>query len=92
MSRIVSRFCLLIFFQPRYLLTSLASNDLAIGLLVTPFGVLPAVYQCWPYSDIVCQIQVRSLQINGFINIYMYFYYVFYYDIIVYVWGQKSVE
>ncbi|XP_075222398.1 trace amine-associated receptor 8c isoform X2 [Lycorma delicatula] len=43
--------------QPRYLLTSLASNDLAIGLLVTPFGVLPAVYQCWPYSDIVCQIQ-----------------------------------
>ncbi|RZF46830.1 hypothetical protein LSTR_LSTR008062 [Laodelphax striatellus] len=43
--------------QPRYLLTSLASNDLAIGLLVTPFGVLPAIYQCWPFSDIVCQIQ-----------------------------------
>ncbi|KAG8332170.1 trace amine-associated receptor 9 [Homalodisca vitripennis] len=43
--------------QPRYLLTSLAGNDLAIGLLVTPFGVLPAVYGCWPYSDILCQIQ-----------------------------------
>ncbi|XP_049961912.1 trace amine-associated receptor 1-like [Schistocerca serialis cubense] len=43
--------------QPRYLLTSLASNDLAIGLLVTPFGVLPAVYRCWPYGEIFCQIQ-----------------------------------
>ncbi|XP_031773565.1 trace amine-associated receptor 9 isoform X1 [Apis florea] len=43
--------------QPKYLLTSLASNDLAIGLLVTPFGFLPAVYGCWPYGEIVCQIQ-----------------------------------
>ncbi|KAL2727796.1 trace amine-associated receptor 9 isoform X1 [Vespula maculifrons] len=45
--------------QPRYLLTSLASNDLAIGLLVTPFGFLPAVYGCWPYGEVVCQIQFR---------------------------------
>lgn len=44
--------------QPRYLLTSLASNDLAIGLLVTPFGFLPAVYGCWPYGEVACQIQV----------------------------------
>uniref|UniRef100_A0ABD2X9B3 G-protein coupled receptors family 1 profile domain-containing protein n=1 Tax=Trichogramma kaykai TaxID=54128 RepID=A0ABD2X9B3_9HYME len=43
--------------QPRYLLTSLASNDLAIGLLVTPFGFVPAIYSCWPYGEIVCQIQ-----------------------------------
>ncbi|XP_044018750.1 trace amine-associated receptor 9 isoform X2 [Aphidius gifuensis] len=43
--------------QPKYLLTSLASNDLAIGLLVTPFGFLPAVYGCWPYGEVVCQIQ-----------------------------------
>ncbi|XP_058797528.1 trace amine-associated receptor 9-like isoform X2 [Phymastichus coffea] len=43
--------------QPRYLLTSLASNDLAIGLLVTPFGFIPAVYSCWPYGELVCQIQ-----------------------------------
>ncbi|KAI4502359.1 hypothetical protein M0802_002271 [Mischocyttarus mexicanus] len=43
--------------QPRYLLTSLASNDLALGLLVTPFGFLPAVYGCWPYGEVVCQIQ-----------------------------------
>ncbi|KAG8035048.1 hypothetical protein G9C98_001538 [Cotesia typhae] len=43
--------------QPKYLLTSLASNDLAIGVLVTPFGFLPAVYGCWPYGEVVCQIQ-----------------------------------
>ncbi|PNF26315.1 hypothetical protein B7P43_G02651 [Cryptotermes secundus] len=43
--------------QPRYLLTSLASNDLAIGLFVTPFGFLPALYHCWPYGEIFCQIQ-----------------------------------
>lgn len=45
--------------QPRYLLTSLASNDLAIGLMVTPFGFLPALYRCWPYGELFCQIQVR---------------------------------
>uniref|UniRef100_T1HKJ1 Uncharacterized protein n=1 Tax=Rhodnius prolixus TaxID=13249 RepID=T1HKJ1_RHOPR len=44
--------------QPRYLLTSLASNDLAIGVLVTPFGFLPALFKCWPYSETLCQIQV----------------------------------
>lgn len=43
--------------QPRYLLTSLASNDLAIGLMVTPFGFLPALYRCWPYGELFCQIQ-----------------------------------
>lgn len=46
--------------QPRYLLTSLASNDLAIGLMVTPFGFLPALYRCWPYGELFCQIQVRK--------------------------------
>ncbi|PSN42341.1 hypothetical protein C0J52_28489, partial [Blattella germanica] len=43
--------------QPRYLLTSLASNDLAIGLFVTPFSFLPALYHCWPFGEIFCQIQ-----------------------------------
>ncbi|XP_049786163.1 trace amine-associated receptor 1-like [Schistocerca cancellata] len=51
--------------QPRYLLTSLASNDLAIGLLVTPFGVLPAVYRCWPYGEIFCQIQVLDVPLHS---------------------------
>ncbi|XP_060533010.1 trace amine-associated receptor 8c [Cylas formicarius] len=43
--------------QPRYLLTSLACNDLAMGLLVTPFAVLPSLRNCWPYGELVCQIQ-----------------------------------
>ncbi|XP_070505572.1 trace amine-associated receptor 1 [Chironomus tepperi] len=43
--------------QPRYLITSLALNDLAIGLLITPFGTLPALLHCWPYGEIFCQIQ-----------------------------------
>lgn len=45
--------------QPRYLLTSLALNDLAIGVLIIPFGALPALLHCWPYGEIFCQIQVR---------------------------------
>ncbi|GFG28170.1 hypothetical protein Cfor_07068, partial [Coptotermes formosanus] len=51
------RFSKYIHSQPRYLLTSLASNDLAIGLFVTPFAFLPALYHCWPYGEIFCQIQ-----------------------------------
>uniref|UniRef100_A0A8D8ALR8 5-hydroxytryptamine receptor 1D n=1 Tax=Culex pipiens TaxID=7175 RepID=A0A8D8ALR8_CULPI len=43
--------------QPRYLLTSLALNDLAIGVLIIPFGALPALLHCWPYGEIFCQIQ-----------------------------------
>ncbi|XP_055390338.1 beta-3 adrenergic receptor isoform X2 [Condylostylus longicornis] len=43
--------------QPRYLLTSLALNDLAIGLLITPFGLIPSLFHCWPYGEIFCQIQ-----------------------------------
>ncbi|XP_025201329.1 trace amine-associated receptor 1 [Melanaphis sacchari] len=43
--------------QPRYLVTSLACNDLAIGLLVTPLAAFSALVHCWPYSEIVCQIQ-----------------------------------
>nr|XP_018905598.1 PREDICTED: trace amine-associated receptor 8c [Bemisia tabaci] len=43
--------------QPRYLLTSLASNDLAIGVFITPFGFLSAFFDCWMNGDIVCQIQ-----------------------------------
>lgn len=46
--------------KPRYLLTSLALNDLTIGLLITPFGLLPALFHCWPYGEIFCQIQVSQ--------------------------------
>ncbi|XP_050295525.1 trace amine-associated receptor 1 [Anthonomus grandis grandis] len=43
--------------QPRYLLTSLACNDLAMGLCVTPFAIVPTLRHCWPYAEIVCQVQ-----------------------------------
>lgn len=52
--------------QPRYLLTSLALNDFAIGLLITPFGILPALFHCWPYGEIYCQIQVIKLMNTTF--------------------------
>ncbi|CAG9864093.1 unnamed protein product [Phyllotreta striolata] len=42
---------------PRYLLTSLASNDFAMGLFVTPFAIVPSLRHCWPYGELVCQIQ-----------------------------------
>ncbi|XP_049298396.1 5-hydroxytryptamine receptor 1A isoform X1 [Anopheles funestus] len=48
--------------QPRYLLTSLALNDLAIGLLIIPFSALPALLHCWPYGEIFCQIQQALLR------------------------------
>lgn len=51
--------------QPRYLITSLALNDLAIGLLITPFGTIPALLHCWPYGEIFCQIQVQSKCYRG---------------------------
>ncbi|XP_058117881.1 5-hydroxytryptamine receptor 1A [Anopheles coustani] len=51
------RYALYIQPQPRYLLTSLALNDLAIGLLIIPFSALPALLHCWPYGEIFCQIQ-----------------------------------
>ncbi|CAD6245128.1 GSCOCG00013542001-RA-CDS, partial [Cotesia congregata] len=60
------------FFEPKYLLTSLASNDLAIGVLVTPFGFLPAVYGCWPYGEVVCQIQLKMRRI---INVFFFFFF-----------------
>ncbi|XP_045769812.1 trace amine-associated receptor 6 [Maniola jurtina] len=43
--------------QPRYLLTSLALNDLFTGILIAPVALLPALYKCWPYGEIFCQIQ-----------------------------------
>ncbi|CAB3254676.1 unnamed protein product [Arctia plantaginis] len=42
---------------PRYLLTSLALNDLFTGILIAPVALLPALYKCWPYGEIFCQIQ-----------------------------------
>ncbi|KAI8421675.1 hypothetical protein MSG28_009665 [Choristoneura fumiferana] len=50
--------------QPRYLLTSLALNDLFTGILIAPVALLPALYKCWPYGEIFCQIQGCVLVIS----------------------------
>lgn len=42
----------------RYLLTCLAINDFAVGLLVTAAAIVPALVQCWPFNETICQIQV----------------------------------
>ncbi|XP_044738765.1 probable serine/threonine-protein kinase DDB_G0282963 [Chrysoperla carnea] len=43
--------------QPRYLLTSLASIDFAIGLLITPLSIIPTIKHCWPFGELICQVQ-----------------------------------
>lgn len=66
--------------QPRYLLTSLALNDFAIGILITPLGILPALFHCWPYGEIFCQIQVilsRYFHLLHISNHQFFFIYLF---------------
>ena len=46
--------------QPRIIFTTLALNDLANGLLVLGVGIIPATFQCWPFGEFLCQIQVRQ--------------------------------
>lgn len=46
---------------PRYLMTSLACSDLAIGILVTPFTVYPTLYHSWPYGNLFCAVQALLL-------------------------------
>ena len=46
--------------QPRIILTALALNDLANGLIVLGLGLFPAVFECWPYGELTCQIQVGN--------------------------------
>lgn len=62
------QFDALMYVQPRYLLTSLALNDFAIGILITPLGILPALFHCWPYGEIFCQIQVIFTIISIFLS------------------------
>lgn len=35
-----------------------------MGLLVTPFAIVPSLRHCWPYGELVCQIQVSSVFID----------------------------
>ena len=50
--------------QPRIILTALALNDLANGLIVLGLGLFPAVFECWPYGELTCQIQVILFSYN----------------------------
>ena len=44
--------------QTRCLLTSIATNNVATGLLVTVWNTYPSLISCWPYGILLCQIQV----------------------------------
>ena len=49
--------------QPRIILTALAINDLANGLVVLGLGLFPAIFECWPFGELLCQIQVQYSQL-----------------------------
>ena len=44
--------------QPRHLLTAAALNDVTIAILVLTVGVYPALFECWPMGQALCQVQV----------------------------------
>lgn len=46
-------------FFSRFILCSMVANDLASSILVMGLGIFPAVFQCWPFGERFCQIQVR---------------------------------
>ena len=50
--------------QPRIILTALALNDLASGVIVLGMGLFPAVFECWPYGELTCQIQVSARKLK----------------------------
>ena len=52
--------------QPRIIFTTLALNDLANGLLVLGVGIIPATFQCWPFGEFLCQIQVRKFSCSSY--------------------------
>ena len=52
--------------QPRIIFTTLALNDLANGLLVLGVGIIPATFQCWPFGEFLCQIQVRKFNCSSY--------------------------
>ena len=50
--------------QTRCLLTSIATNHVATGLLVTVWNIYPSLIGCWPYGVLLCQIQVSCVIIH----------------------------
>ena len=52
--------------QTRCLLTSIATNHVATGLLVTVWNIYPSLIGCWPYGVLLCQIQVSYRRNSSF--------------------------
>ena len=46
--------------QPRFILGTMIANDLAASILVMGLGIFPAIFECWPYGEKFCQLQVRT--------------------------------
>lgn len=44
---------------PRYILSAMAINDWATGIVVLSLGVYPAIFECWPFGKFACQLQVK---------------------------------
>ena len=57
--------------QPRIIFTALALNDLANGFLVLGIGIIPAISQCWPFGESLCQMQVFDQFLLIFDNLTM---------------------
>jgi hypothetical protein len=51
--------------QPRFILSTMVANDLAASILVMGMGIVPALFECWPYGERFCQIQVPGGSIFG---------------------------
>ena len=54
--------------QPRYMLISIGTNDLIMGLLVLILSTYPVLYKCWPFGKNLCQIQVGEIICNSYLE------------------------
>ena len=60
-----SYYCNCLRSQPRLIVSSMVVNDLAASVLVVGMGIVPALFECWPYGEKFCQIQVWQKMINS---------------------------
>ena len=58
--------------QPRYMLISIGTNDLIMGLLVLILSTYPVLYKCWPFGKNLCQIQVGQIICNSYLEFQLF--------------------
>ena len=58
--------------QPRYMLISIGTNDLIMGLLVLILSTYPVLYKCWPFGKNLCQIQVGEIICNSYLEFQLF--------------------